>query len=133
MHEFSICRALLQQLEELVSRHGASSVQRVIVQLGPLSGVEPQLLSAAFVVARRDGCAQDAELVVELLPVRIRCMTCAVEAEATLDQLACAACGSSRTELTSGDELRLRCVELTTPQAPAAAEPLTGASQMAAA
>lgn len=122
MHEFSICQALLEQLEELVARHRAVSVARLTVQVGPLSGVEPSLLSAAFAVARRGSCARDAELILETLPLRIRCRACALEADATPDHLACVACGSARTELVSGDALLLRRVELTTPseQAPAA-------------
>ena len=120
MHEFSICRALLQQLDELLLRYRAAGVRRVVVQIGALSGIEPQLLEAAFQACRRGSCAQDAELVLESLPLRIRCTVCAVEAEATLNRLACAACGSSRTELTGGDELRLGRVELTLSQTPAA-------------
>ena len=122
MHEFSICQALLQQLDELALRHGASGVERVTVQIGPLSGVEPQLLSAAFAVARRGSCAQDAELLLESLPLRIRCAACGIEAEATLERLCCAECGSSRTEVTSGTELLLRRVELTVPETSAARE-----------
>lgn len=112
MHEFAICQALLQQLEELVARHGARSVQRLMVQVGPLSGVEPALLSAAFEVARCGGCAQNAELVLESLPLRVRCTVCGTEAQATHDRLSCRACGSSRTQLLSGDELLLRHVEM---------------------
>jgi hydrogenase nickel incorporation protein HypA/HybF len=119
MHEFSICQALLQQLEELAACHGAHSVRRVTVQVGPLSGIEPSLLSAAFAVARHGGCAQDAELTLESLPLRIRCASCATEAEAAHDQLCCPACGSCCTQLLSGDELLLRRVELVTAPEPA--------------
>lgn len=112
MHEFSICQALLQQLEELVARHGAQGVRRVTVQVGPLSGVEPDLLSVAFAVARLRSCAESAELVLESLPLRIRCLDCAEQAEAAQDRLCCPACGSPRTQLVSGDELLLRQVEL---------------------
>lgn len=128
MHEFSICAALLQQLEELTVRHRAASVRRVTVQVGALSGVEPSLLRAAFAVARRGSCAQEAELTLETLPLRIRCGACAVEAEATPDYLACRVCGSIRTELVSGDALLLRTVELMTPaEEPAALDVSAGA------
>lgn len=121
MHEFSICQALLQQLEELVVRHRALAVTCLTVQIGPLSGVEPSLLDAAFAVARRGSCAQDAELIFESLPLRIRCSDCGREADAVPDKLACGACGSIRTELVSGDTLLLRRVELLTETAEASA------------
>lgn len=112
MHEFAICQALLQQLEELVARHGASGVRRLTVQVGPLSGVEPGLLASAFAVARRGGCARRAQLLIESLPLRVRCTSCQSEGQAAHDRLSCGVCGSPRTQLLSGDELLLRRVEL---------------------
>ena len=54
MHELSICSALLDQVSDLAGRRGASAVQRITIEVGPLSGVEPALQDAetlAFAVA----------------------------------------------------------------------------------
>ena len=66
MHEFSICRALLQQLETLCRQRGSTTVKRVTLQVGVLSGVEPQLLAAAFRMSCAEGCARKAELRIEM-------------------------------------------------------------------
>jgi len=117
MHELAICQALLRQLEELVTRHGASGVRSVTVQIGVLSGVEPSLLATAFCVARAGGCARRAELIVEALPARIRCRACGAEAPAAPERLCCSMCGAGDTQLLSGDELLLRQVELSVREA----------------
>jgi hydrogenase nickel incorporation protein HypA/HybF len=114
MHEFSICKALLQQLEELAALHAARSVSHVTLQVGPLSGVEPGLLESAFAVARSGSCAADAGLTIECSPLCIRCSDCQTQAEAPPDQLCCPACGGRRTQLISGAELLLRRVEFLT-------------------
>ena len=114
MHELAICEALMQQLRALASRHGASEIRRVTVQVGELSGVEGSLLAAAFSIARAGSCAQHAELIVEPLAVRIRCRRCGTEAQAAASRLCCGACGAPDTQLLSGDELLLRQVEMTT-------------------
>jgi hydrogenase nickel incorporation protein HypA/HybF len=125
MHELAVCQALLQELEALVVRHGAIRVQRLTVQVGALSGVEPQLLATAFEVARRGSCAEDAELTVESPQVRVRCRGCGTEADCMPTRLVCPRCGGARTELISGAELLLRHVELSLPtmQTPPCARP----------
>lgn len=110
MHELSVCQALLEQVEDLARRHGVAEVQRIVVQIGPLSGVDPALLSEAFAVSRR-GCTTSTKLDLEEAPVRVRCLECGSESAASANRLLCAACGTYRTRLLSGEELLLRRVE----------------------
>lgn len=113
MHELSICQALLDQVEDIARARGAVGVEQITVAVGPLSGVEPQLLSNAFAIARCGACAT-AELRFESAPLKIRCIECDVESECKPNALLCAQCGSFRTKVVSGDELMLLRVQLTT-------------------
>ena len=47
MHELSVCQALVRQLRDIAREQHAVRITRVIVQIGPLSGVEPELLRHA--------------------------------------------------------------------------------------
>jgi hydrogenase nickel incorporation protein HypA/HybF len=111
MHELAVCQALLTQVERAAREARALAVRRVVVRIGPLSGVEPQLLARAFEVARAGGVAAAAELSLEPAPVRIRCRECGTEHEVPPNRLLCGACGSWRTELRAGDELVLQRLE----------------------
>jgi hydrogenase nickel incorporation protein HypA/HybF len=111
MHELAVCQALLSQVEALAHDCRASRVQRIRLQIGPLSGVEPDLLMQAFALARAGSCAGDAELDIERLPVRVRCRACGAESQTSPNRLLCHACGSCDTRLLGGDELLLRAVE----------------------
>ena len=117
MHELAVCQALLTQVQRVAAEHGAGAVRRIVLKLGPLSGVEPQLLRRAFDVARLGGIAAEAELSIEPIGVRVRCLECGAETDATANRLLCAQCGAWHTQLLSGEELVLQRVEL----APAAA------------
>ena len=116
MHELSICQALLSQVTDIASDHGASVVERIIIEIGPLSGVEPTLLAQAFAFARVGSCAADAILSIETTAVTIRCMGCGAQSVTTPSRLLCGVCGGYRTQITAGDELRLRRVELQAPE-----------------
>ena len=112
MHELSICAALLTEVTELVAQYGASGVERITVEVGPLSGVEPALLVRAFEFARGGSCAADAQLSIKMIEITVTCLDCGAETPARANRLLCAACGAYRTRIVRGDELRLRDVEL---------------------
>lgn len=122
VHELSVCQELLRQVAQVAADHGASAVERITVEVGPLSGVEPELLLRAFEFARLGGCAARAVLSIKAMEITVSCRECGAETQALPNRLLCAACGAYRTRVVRGDELRLRDVELR------ASEPLPAAT-----
>jgi hydrogenase nickel incorporation protein HypA/HybF len=116
VHELSICLSLLSQVTEIASDRGANAVERITIEVGPLSGVEPALLASAFAIARAGGCAAQAALLIESTTVIIVCVSCGAQSQPKPNRLVCAVCGGFRTRIVTGDELRLRRVELRMPE-----------------
>ena len=112
MHELSVCHGLLTQVAEIAHQAHADQVERIRLRIGPLSGVVPELLKQAFSIARYGTIAANAELVIEALPVRIRCTRCGGETDTVPNRLLCGQCGDFRTQLLSGAELLLASVDL---------------------
>ena len=124
MHELSICNALLVQVEGIAREHRASRVSRIVVRVGPLAGVEADLLRRAWPLAAAGTVAADAGLVIEQTDIVVRCSECAAESIVRPNRLLCANCGGYQTRIVSGDELILMRVvleDLATHSAPAAA------------
>lgn len=126
MHELSLCRGLLGEVTRVAKAHGATSVTEVVVEVGPLSGVEPPLLTRAFHVARVGTLAENATLAINRVPVRVWCPACEAETAVAANALLCGRCGTWQVDLKSGNELSLTCLDLVTPEtmpetAPAAA------------
>ena len=121
MHELSVCQALLAQVTEIAVDRGARFVARINVEVGPLCGVEPALLASAFEVLRAGSCAASATLSITSTPITICCLTCGAATEVRPNHLLCGACGGFRTRILSGDELRLRGIELRVSEMRAAA------------
>ncbi len=112
MHELSLCHSLIQQVEGIARRERARRVTTITLRIGPLSGVEPELLVDAFPFAAAGTVAEGAALCIEAQPVRVLCSRCQLESDATPNRLLCGACGDYRTRLVSGDELLLASLEL---------------------
>jgi len=114
MHELAICQSLMDQVQDIAAERNARNVTSITVGIGPLSGVEAQLLNNAYTVARAGTIAEQAELMIEHLPIRVRCTQCDTESDALPNKLTCKQCGDWRTTLISGDEMLLMSVELET-------------------
>ena len=112
MHELSVCIALLESVDQVANEHAAAGVSRIIVQLGPLSGVEADLLQNAYPLAAAGTIAAEAELVIESNAIVVHCSQCGAETEASPNRLLCGTCGDFRTRVVQGDEMILKSVEL---------------------
>jgi hydrogenase nickel incorporation protein HypA/HybF len=111
MHEVSVCMAIVAQVERIAQQHDAR-VSTITLKLGPLSGVEASLLERAYPLAAAGTPLSEARLVIDTLPVRVRCRSCQAETVVGPNHLVCADCGDWHTDLLSGDELLLASVEL---------------------
>jgi hydrogenase nickel incorporation protein HypA/HybF len=112
MHELSVCQALIEQVERVARDNHARRVVSITVAVGPLSGVEPGLLERAYPLAAQGTLVEEARLVVEATPLRIRCRACSAEAEAAPNRLVCASCGDWQVDVLSGEDLLLKRVEI---------------------
>lgn len=112
MHELSVCLALLEEVQRVAAENDASEVTRIVVTIGPLSGVEPDLLRNAYPLAVTGTIAEKAELEIEPADIVVRCSECGAESAATPNRLLCGECGDYKTNLVSGDEMILARVEL---------------------
>ena len=65
MHEMSLLRGLLRQIEDLARRNHAVRVTVVRLRLGPLAHIEPDHLREHFVDAARGTVAEAARLEIE--------------------------------------------------------------------
>jgi hydrogenase nickel incorporation protein HypA/HybF len=65
MHEMSLLRGLMTQIEAIAHRHGAERVTVIRLKLGPLAHIEPDHLRDHFVQAARGTVAEAARLDIE--------------------------------------------------------------------
>lgn len=114
MHELSVCQALIEQVARVARDNDAKRVVSIVITVGPLSGVEPRLLEHAYPLAAAGTIAEDASLVIETVPVRVRCRSCAAQTEAEANRLLCGACGDWQVDVIGGEEMLLTRVEIET-------------------
>ncbi len=113
MHELSIALSIVDMATETAEREGSGRIVAVHLRLGPVSGVVPEALVSAFELARAGSPLENAELVVERVPLVTYCPTC--EAERTpvsLQQLCCPVCAAPTPRIVRGRELEVTALEI---------------------
>jgi len=108
MHEL----AITQEIVEIVrQRAGERKVRRVVIEIGKLSAVLPDAVRFCFDLCTEGTPAQGAILEIFEPAGRARCRSCG--GEVTLDRpFGRCGCGSSDLDWISGEELRVREMEV---------------------
>jgi hydrogenase nickel incorporation protein HypA/HybF len=112
VHELSIALSIVEGAEEEVSRQGGGRVCSVYLKLGPLSGVVKEALLFSYDLACAGTCLEGSNLIIEDIPVRIKCLQCGEDRPAvSLQCLQCQLCGAAG-RLVSGAELEMFALEM---------------------
>jgi hydrogenase nickel incorporation protein HypA/HybF len=112
MHEFSLVRALLEQIAQLASREHASRATGISLSVGEFSGVDADLLQLAFAQSSEGTMAQDATLTIRRVPLEARCPSCQTEFPVVGYRFQCPVCDASEVVVVRGEELILETVTL---------------------
>ncbi len=111
MHEIRIAEDLSAIVLEAAVKENLSKVTKVNISFGELIQVVPDIFEFAFREAVRDSVAADAEIVLEIVPVKMKCSVCRTEFIVRENLFACASCGSSELEILTGKELFIKSIE----------------------
>jgi hydrogenase nickel incorporation protein HypA/HybF len=112
MHELSIALSIIDVAVEQAEPH-PGRVVAIHLKLGPLSGVDGEALRLAYGLAREGGPLEQAELMIEEVPLVAYCDTCAVERTLTSPQLLCCpVCDRPTPRIINGRELEVVALEI---------------------
>ena len=112
MHELSLAQSLIEQVVTAAEAEDAVRVLRVVVAVGPYSGVEKTAFEFAFPFAADGTAVEGAELVIEDVPASIVCDLCHATSRAHPTRLTCPRCGSDHVNLKGGHTFLIREIEL---------------------
>lgn len=108
----SLCESILQVVEQNAVSQGYSRVKTVWLEIGQLSGVELEAMRFGFEVVTRGSLADGARLEIVELPGQAWCMKCANRVQLKQRFDACPECGSYQLQVTGGEELRVKELEV---------------------
>jgi hydrogenase nickel incorporation protein HypA/HybF len=105
-------QSALEIVLERAAEQGASRVHRIVLRVGPLSGVVPEALEFACEAVAQGTIAEGCRLEIQSVSVVCHCPDCLSDFEPADLFLECPRCGRPGGEVRQGRELELACVEV---------------------
>ena len=112
MHEMSLAEGIVQLVEDAVRAEGCARVRAVWLEIGQLAAVEKESLCFCFDAVTRDTVLDGARLEIIETPGQGWCMKCEGNVAVTALYEACPVCGSYQIQVTGGDEMRVKELEV---------------------
>ena len=116
MHESSLVKALLEQVDALKRENNAERVVEIRVCVGQFSGVEPELFRLAFETMVDTSSARGAKLQMSEEALTAQCKECGQEFAIERFRFECPACDSPTVTVVQGEQLVLESVIMEQPE-----------------
>jgi hydrogenase nickel incorporation protein HypA/HybF len=111
MHEIKIAEDLSLIILEEAARAELSVVTKVNITFGQMVAIVPHIFEFAFRETVRGSIAEDAEIEIEVVPLKMKCKDCGTAFLVSESLFACTACGATDLELLEGKELFIKSIE----------------------
>lgn len=116
MHELGLLRSVVTAVEKAAHDADATGVEAVGLTVGTLSGVVPEALESAWLIATVGTVVAGARLEIETVQATVWCPAC--DAEQPIDEfyaLSCPVCDTPTGQLVHGRELAVTYADLDVP------------------
>lgn len=111
MHELSIAQEIISIAEQYYSSDENEKVKSIKVKIGKLQNVLPDSLEFCFNALIQNSKMQNAKMIIEHIPIKLECKSCADVSEQEGFLFVCPKCGSSFITIISGNELTVSEIE----------------------
>lgn len=108
----SLAEGVLQLIEDAAREQNFAKVTTVWLEIGQLSGVEPEAMKFCFDAVVRDSIADGANLEIIALPGTGWCMGCSMTVPMAEVFGECPQCGGYQLQVTGGTEMRVKELEV---------------------
>ena len=112
MHEMSIAESVMQIIEDAAQAERYSRVKAVWLEIGQLAAVEKDALRFCFDMVTRNSIAENARLEFIETAGQGWCMDCSRNVAVTDRYAPCTECGGFRVEVTGGEEMKVKELEV---------------------
>jgi hydrogenase nickel incorporation protein HypA/HybF len=112
MHELSIAESVLEVVETAARWHDAHRVSAIRLEIGALSCVDAAALRFCFGAVTRGTIADGAQLQIDTAAGEAWCMPCSEAVPLATLGNACPRCGGYQLEITRGDAMKVKDIEV---------------------
>lgn len=111
MHETAIVQDMFRIIDQVAEENQLKRIDRVNFVIGKMMQVVPDLFYFAFDAAKEGTIAENSEVKLEFLPIKMKCKSCGQEFLIDNNVFYCPGCQSTDLDLIQGKELLIKSIE----------------------
>ena len=122
MHELSMAQGIINAVLETAESNNATDVNEVTIEIGKLAMINPEQLEFILGVLIENTIIEDAEIIIEDIPVEIECYECKFHGNAVIDEndhyapmVKCPECDSFDIEILNGKDIVVKNIVIEKP------------------
>ncbi len=108
MHELGILSSLVHTIEGIVSDEGLTEVEKVVIEVGELSGIVPRYIEQCYPAAVYKTFMESTALELVTVPGIVKCRDCGLVFNAVANDLHCPECCGQNLEILEGNDMIVR-------------------------
>lgn len=112
MHELPVTQSILNISLEEAKKNNAKRINSINIKIGKLTGLVPESINYYFAIISKDTIANEANIVIEKLPLMIKCKDCLSEYEIDINNFLCKQCKSENIKIIGGKEFYVDSIEI---------------------
>jgi hydrogenase nickel insertion protein HypA len=119
MHELSMADAIVKTAIDVAEKNDAQEITEVTIEVGKLAMLNPEQLKFMIEVLSEDTLLEKAEVVINEIPIEIKCRSCNFEGLAVSDDsdhyvpiVTCPECEGRDIEIIKGRECNVKTIKI---------------------
>jgi hydrogenase nickel incorporation protein HypA/HybF len=119
MHELSMAQAIVDTVLDAAEKNNAEEIVEVTIEIGILTMLNPEQLKFLLDVLTEGTLLEKAEIIIEEVPVEIKCRNCEYTGLANTDGsdhylaiVLCPKCGERNVETITGKECNVKTIKI---------------------
>jgi len=108
MHELGIVIEIVKQVEEHKIQNNVKDIEKLVLQIGELSGVVPHYIEDVYPIAVEKTSLKNMKLEIEITPGIGKCKDCGLTYNLVQNNNVCPLCGSEKFDVITGTELMIK-------------------------
>jgi len=119
MHELSMADAIVKTAVDVAEKNNAQEITEVTIEIGKLTMLNPEQLKFMIGVLSENTLLEGAEIVIEEIPIEIKCKSCEFSGPAPSDDLdefvpiiKCPECEGQELEIIKGRECNVKTIKI---------------------
>lgn len=108
MHEASICQSIIETSVNIGTEQKLIQIEKIYLKIGNIHHIVDEVLVNYFDIQKKQyPILADAELIIEKIPLLIKCNSCGEQNELNQPIFICPSCYSPNIEIVQGNELHI--------------------------